>query len=103
MAGLVKRVLVNLTRAPTLIHRPPAANVATKSSYLTDHDMSQLQSVARESYFKLFQLEPVFDIDQAVLKKRFTELQRLVHPDKFAKEDQVSLSNCFVYALHAKS
>lgn len=35
-------------------------------------------------YFDLFGLPKAFDVDQDKLKQRYTELQRLTHPDKFA-------------------
>lgn len=35
-------------------------------------------------YFDLFALPVAFDIDPAVLAERYRELQRVVHPDKFA-------------------
>ena len=36
------------------------------------------------NYYRLFHLDPRFAIDQRLLKRRFTDLQRLFHPDKFA-------------------
>lgn len=36
------------------------------------------------NYFELFELEAVFDIDLGELDQRFQQLQRVLHPDKFA-------------------
>ncbi|MDO6619450.1 MULTISPECIES: co-chaperone HscB [unclassified Shewanella] len=46
------------------------------------------------NYFELFQFSPSFDIDIAQLAERYRELQRAVHPDKFANgsEQQKLLS-----------
>lgn len=38
----------------------------------------------QQNYFELFGLEPGFDIDPQYLAERFRELQRQVHPDRFA-------------------
>ncbi|ARD22870.1 MULTISPECIES: co-chaperone HscB [Shewanella] len=40
------------------------------------------------NYFELFQITPSFDIDTANLAERYRELQRAVHPDKFASESE---------------
>ncbi|MCC4832062.1 co-chaperone HscB [Shewanella sp. 10N.7] len=40
------------------------------------------------NYFELFQITPSFDIDIANLAERYRELQRAVHPDKFANESE---------------
>ena len=40
------------------------------------------------NYFELFQITPSFDIDTANLAERYRELQRAVHPDKFANESE---------------
>lgn len=40
------------------------------------------------NYFDLFNLEPAFDIDTALLAERYRELQRAVHPDKFANDTE---------------
>jgi len=37
-----------------------------------------------KDYFELFSLSQGFDLDQAALTTRFQELQRLLHPDRFA-------------------
>lgn len=36
------------------------------------------------NYFEIFDLPPGFDVDQALLSTRYRELQRAVHPDKYA-------------------
>lgn len=36
------------------------------------------------NYFELFSFSPLFEIDLSLLAKRYHELQRAVHPDKFA-------------------
>lgn len=36
-----------------------------------------------ENYFSLFELSEIFDIDVKVLEKKYFELQRNFHPDKF--------------------
>jgi len=41
------------------------------------------------NYFELFSLEPVFEIDTALLSQRYRDIQHQVHPDRFAgKNDQ---------------
>nr|Q0HVP1.1 RecName: Full=Co-chaperone protein HscB homolog [Shewanella sp. MR-7] len=40
------------------------------------------------NYFELFKFSPAFDIDTAVLAERYRELQRAVHPDKFANDTE---------------
>lgn len=40
------------------------------------------------NYFELFKFFPTFDIDTAVLAERYRELQRAVHPDKFANDTE---------------
>jgi len=36
------------------------------------------------NFFEIFDLPPGFDVDQALLTTRYRELQRTVHPDKYA-------------------
>ncbi len=38
----------------------------------------------KQNYFELFGLEPGFDIDLSAIAERYRELQRAVHPDRFA-------------------
>ncbi|AZG72888.1 co-chaperone HscB [Shewanella livingstonensis] len=40
------------------------------------------------NYFDLFNVVPAFDIDTALLAERYRELQRAVHPDKFANDTE---------------
>lgn len=40
------------------------------------------------NYFELFDLAPSFDIDTATLAERYRDLQRAVHPDKFANDTE---------------
>jgi len=41
-----------------------------------------------KDYFELFSLPQGFDLDQASLTARFQELQRLLHPDRFASASE---------------
>ncbi|KAG5883074.1 hypothetical protein JTB14_031185 [Gonioctena quinquepunctata] len=41
--------------------------------------------IEKENYFKLFQIEEQFNIDEKFLKNKFRNLQNLIHPDKFSK------------------
>lgn len=43
-----------------------------------------MQPVAFENHFQLFGIAPGFNIDVNALAERYRELQRAVHPDKFA-------------------
>jgi molecular chaperone HscB len=43
-----------------------------------------MQSEPGRNYFDLFGLPVSFDVDNAVLTERYRDLQRSVHPDKFA-------------------
>jgi len=40
------------------------------------------------NYFDLFNVVPAFDVDTALLAERYRELQRAVHPDKFANDTE---------------
>ena len=40
------------------------------------------------NYFELFSFTPSFDIDTAILADRYHDLQRAVHPDKFANASE---------------
>lgn len=40
------------------------------------------------NYFELFSLSPSYDVDTAVLAERYRDLQRAVHPDKFANASE---------------
>ncbi|WP_252179511.1 Fe-S protein assembly co-chaperone HscB [Endozoicomonas sp. 4G] len=41
-----------------------------------------------KNFFELFQLPVEFQVDQALLSERYRELQKLVHPDRFAGEGE---------------
>ncbi|MDQ7075050.1 MAG: co-chaperone HscB [Gammaproteobacteria bacterium] len=41
-----------------------------------------------KDYFELFSLPVSFDLDQGMLAARFQELQRLLHPDRFASASE---------------
>ena len=56
---------------------------------VSEEEADRIRLQARTNYFHLFRLEERFDIDQRVLKQRFTDLQKDYHPDKFAAADQV--------------
>jgi molecular chaperone HscB len=43
-----------------------------------------MQSDVGRNYFELFGLPASFELDTALLSKRYLELQRTVHPDKYA-------------------
>lgn len=40
------------------------------------------------NYFELFSFTPSYEIDTALLAERYRELQRAVHPDKFANSSE---------------
>jgi len=41
-----------------------------------------------KNYFELFELPQQFDVDQPLLKTRYRELQRTLHPDRFAQASE---------------
>ncbi|WP_346839146.1 Fe-S protein assembly co-chaperone HscB [Microbulbifer sp. SAOS-129_SWC] len=41
-----------------------------------------------QTYFDMFGLKPAFEIDRAALTKRYRELQREFHPDKYAAKSE---------------
>ncbi|MGM0594555.1 MAG: Fe-S protein assembly co-chaperone HscB [Pseudomonadota bacterium] len=43
-----------------------------------------MQPSAAKNHFELFELPVTFDVDQEALSLRYRELQRAVHPDRFA-------------------
>lgn len=44
----------------------------------------RMQPSAAKNHFELFELPVTFDVDQEALSLRYRELQRAVHPDRFA-------------------
>lgn len=42
----------------------------------------------KQSYFELFELPERFQVDQNQLSHRFRDLQRTLHPDKFAQQSE---------------
>lgn len=40
----------------------------------------------KDNYFKVFDMEEKFDIDQQQLKSKFRKMQTLLHPDKFSNK-----------------
>jgi len=43
-----------------------------------------MQSISGKNYFELFDLPVSFEVDQETLSLRYRDLQRAVHPDRFA-------------------
>ncbi|MEQ8955070.1 MAG: Fe-S protein assembly co-chaperone HscB, partial [Gammaproteobacteria bacterium] len=41
-----------------------------------------------DNYFQLFDLNPAFAVDLAVLEQKYHELQNKLHPDRFAGESE---------------
>lgn len=55
------------------------------SSFHLQRDYPGLMSVdLTQNYFELFGLPTTYAVDRAALDQRYRELQRLVHPDRFA-------------------
>ncbi|XP_045539232.1 iron-sulfur cluster co-chaperone protein HscB [Papilio machaon] len=46
------------------------------------------QPVKNESYFKIMGLNESYDLDEIELAKKFKELQKYLHPDKFANKPE---------------
>lgn len=46
-----------------------------------------------KNYFKLFQLNPIYNINKSVLKLKYNELQKIYHPDKFVLTFQQNNNN----------
>ena len=53
-----------------------------------------------KNYFELFQLPVACHIDQALLFERYHELQKTVHPDRFAGADQRQQRLAIQYAAY---
>lgn len=50
------------------------------------------------NFFQLFGLKNVYDVDDLALSKKFRELQKVLHPDKFSLHSQVlELSMIFFF------
>ncbi|MCB1616558.1 MAG: Fe-S protein assembly co-chaperone HscB [Pseudomonadales bacterium] len=41
----------------------------------------------KENFFEIFRLQPLFHIDKQLLKRRYREIQKNIHPDRFADSD----------------
>ncbi|WP_422475664.1 Fe-S protein assembly co-chaperone HscB [Endozoicomonas sp. ALB032] len=53
-----------------------------------------------KNFFELFQLPVEFQVDQALLSERYRELQKSVHPDRFAGEDERQQRLAVQYAAY---
>ncbi len=47
-----------------------------------------MQSALAKNHFELFGLPPTFEVEQEILALRYRELQRAVHPDRFANASE---------------
>lgn len=47
-----------------------------------------MQPALGKNHFELFELAPSFDVEQETLALRYRELQRAVHPDRFANASE---------------
>lgn len=47
-----------------------------------------MQSLLGKNHFELFELQPGFEVEQETLALRYRELQRAVHPDRFANASE---------------
>lgn len=47
-----------------------------------------MQSALGKNHFELFELAPSFEVEQETLALRYRELQRAVHPDRFANASE---------------
>lgn len=56
---------------------------------------NQQSKQEQETHFSVLNVEQQFDLDLHVLEKRFKDLQRLYHPDKYANAPQVRLLRRF--------
>ncbi|GGC11658.1 co-chaperone protein HscB [Marinobacterium zhoushanense] len=52
------------------------------------------------NYFELFDLEPGFDVDQALLSERYRALQKQWHPDRFAHLSERERRLAVQYTAH---
>ncbi len=53
-----------------------------------------------KNFFELFQLPVEFQVDQALLSERYRELQKSVHPDRFAGEGERQQRLAVQYAAY---
>lgn len=47
-----------------------------------------MQSTLGKNHFELFDLAPAFEVEQETLALRYRELQRAIHPDRFANASE---------------
>lgn len=59
-------------------------NVSTLVTNLFCSNCNVLQKPTHENYFKLLGVSETFDLDENDLAKRYKELQKHLHPDKYA-------------------
>lgn len=51
-----------------------------------------LDFIRHSNYFDLFNLNQKFSIDKDSLEKKYKEIQKVIHPDKFAQSDSFTLN-----------
>lgn len=51
-----------------------------------------LEFIRHSNYFDLFNLNQKFSIDKNFLEKKYKEIQKVIHPDKFAQTDSNTLN-----------
>jgi len=51
-----------------------------------------LDFIRHNNYFELFNLNQKFSIDKSFLEKKYKEIQKVIHPDKFAQRDSATLN-----------
>ena len=57
--------------------------------------------LADVDYFELFELDRTYDIDLNLLEKKFKDLQKVIHPDNFAKfNDDELVEKSHVYSAY---
>ena len=57
------------------------------------------------NFFELFQIEPKIDVDQTVLRKKYLDLNRALHPDvnEIPADDAIAMVNKAYTALKSRS